>query len=225
MVIVNQFFTGADASYRFDEDAAAAVLNCFTIWIAGMIDPLRLVSADGGVDHFLVVIEPEIICLHIVLVVGNRRPQNAAASILDDSRALADRSGRKNTATVHAGFSDCDRRFFLHQNKLNHAVYTKTASPATLVRVTSSRSRTPAVKFVPYKLWITRMARMFEEVEEEKVKLTSRGLHQNRVTGYPSASHVFATPHSRRKVCSLQTVDYADGTDETDVKRVEMVSS
>jgi hypothetical protein len=31
--------------------------------------------------------------------------------------------------------------------KVNRAVYTKTASPATLVRVTSSRPRTPAVKF------------------------------------------------------------------------------
>jgi hypothetical protein len=75
-----------------------------------MIDPARFVSANGGVDDFLVVIEPEIICLHIVLVVGNRRPQNAAASILDDSRALADRSGGKNTAPV-------DARFLYHDAK------------------------------------------------------------------------------------------------------------
>src|SRR6266480_2360972 len=66
-----------------------------------MIDPLRFVSTNRRINHFLVVIEPEVICLRIVEVFGNCRPQNAPAGILNDFLALSDRRRGKNAATVH----------------------------------------------------------------------------------------------------------------------------
>jgi hypothetical protein len=102
-IIVKEFFARFNTSYRVNEDPPPLFPH-FTVRVAGMIDPLRFIPANCGIDDRFPIVEPEIVCLHIVLVVGNRRPQNTAASILDDSRPLADRSGGKNTAAVHAGF-------------------------------------------------------------------------------------------------------------------------
>ena len=73
-----------------------------------MIDPLRFVSANRGVDDFFVVIEPEIICLRIVLVLRNGGPQNATTDVLDNFLPFWNRRGRKNAATVNARFADTE---------------------------------------------------------------------------------------------------------------------
>ena len=108
-IIVKEFFARADIPQGLDENPAAAVFDRFAVGIAGMIDPARFVSANGGVDHFLVVIEPEIICLRIVLLLRNGGPQNAAAGVLDDFLALADGRCRKNTAAVDARLADFEK--------------------------------------------------------------------------------------------------------------------
>ena len=79
-----------------------------------MIDPLRFVSADRGIDHFSFVIESKIISARIVKIFRNIRPQNPPPGVFDDEGAFPDRPGGKNAATV-------DRRF-LNLQKLRGAV-------------------------------------------------------------------------------------------------------
>ncbi|MEY2555366.1 MAG: hypothetical protein QOF93_510 [Verrucomicrobiota bacterium] len=104
-IIVKEFFARADIPQGLDENPAAAVFDRFAVWLAGMIDPPGFVSADGGIDHFFFVIEPEIICARIIEVLRNGRPQNTAPGVFDDARAFADRFGRENAATVHRRFA------------------------------------------------------------------------------------------------------------------------
>jgi len=59
------------------------------------------------------------------------------------------------------------------------SVFTKTKSPASLVRLTFSRFRTPAVKFVPYKLRIMRIKRIW--VTASQGEQTEEGLSKEFV--------------------------------------------
>src|SRR5438105_14511958 len=68
--------------------------------IARVIDPLRFVSADAGIDHFCFVIQPEIVSARIVKILRNVRPQNAAPGVFDDEFAFPNRSGGENAAAV-----------------------------------------------------------------------------------------------------------------------------
>ena len=89
-IIVKEFFAGADVAQRLDENAAAMVFDRVAVWVAGMIDPARIISADGGIDHAFFIVEPEIICAGIVGFFRNIRPQNAASGVFDDESAFAD---------------------------------------------------------------------------------------------------------------------------------------
>src|SRR2546421_773935 len=74
-----------------------------------MIDPACFVSADRGIDHFFFVVEPKIVCPHILEIFRNISPQNTAPGIFDDARAFPDRSGRKNAAAMHWRSADFQR--------------------------------------------------------------------------------------------------------------------
>ena len=67
-----------------------------------MIDPLRLVSTDAGIDDCFPIVEPEIVHPWIVQVLRDARPENAAPGVFDNELAFPERFRGKNTATVHA---------------------------------------------------------------------------------------------------------------------------
>ena len=104
VVVVEEFFPRADIAQSLDENAAAVVFDRFAVGIAGMIDPLRFVSTDAGIDHLCLIIQPELVRARIVKIFRNVRPQNAAPGVSDDEFAFPDRSGGENATAV-------DRRF------------------------------------------------------------------------------------------------------------------
>ena len=53
-VVVRQLFTALDVPDRFDSDAFV-LDGRVTVGVARMVDPARLVAADGRVDHDIVV--------------------------------------------------------------------------------------------------------------------------------------------------------------------------
>jgi len=69
-----------------------------------MIDPLRFVSADGGIDYFSFVVESEIVSARFVEVLRDVRPQNAASGVFNDEFPFSDRLGGENAATVDPRF-------------------------------------------------------------------------------------------------------------------------
>ena len=69
-----------------------------------MIDLLRFVSADAGIDHLCFVIQPEIVSARIVKILRNVRPQNAASGVFNDEFPFSDRLGGENAATVDQRF-------------------------------------------------------------------------------------------------------------------------
>ena len=93
-----------------DENAILLVLDGFAVWIAGMIDPSRLVSTDRGIDYVFAVVEAEIICAMIIGLGRNTLPWNAATGVFDDARAFANGSRRENAATVHVRFTNLQER-------------------------------------------------------------------------------------------------------------------
>ena len=105
-IIVRKLFAGANVPQSLDENTAAVIFDRCAVRIAGMIDPLRFISANTGIDHSLFVIKTEIVSAWIIEIFRNVRPQNPAASVFDDERAFPDRPGRKNAATVDRRFLD-----------------------------------------------------------------------------------------------------------------------
>ena len=103
-IIVTKLLARRNVSQRLDENATAVVFDRLAVWIARMIDPLRFISADAGIDHSFVVIETEIVSARVIEIFRNVRPQNPAPGVFDDERAFPDRSGCENAAAV-------DRRF------------------------------------------------------------------------------------------------------------------
>ena len=70
VVIVREFFARFNISQGVNEDPPPLFPH-FTIRFAGMIDPARFIPANCGIDHCFPIVEPEIIRLPIVLIVGN----------------------------------------------------------------------------------------------------------------------------------------------------------
>jgi hypothetical protein len=173
LVIVREFFARFNISQGVNEDSPPLFPH-YTIRFAGMIDPLRFVSSNRGVDHPFAIANPEKVHPRILLVVGNRRPQNAATSVFDNSFASPKRFPRKNAATMHAGslYHDAKHapsaavfRWLLRSHKiishvwaksetleLEHSIFTKIASPAALGPFADSRHQFPiAVPGLPPK--------------------------------------------------------------------------
>ena len=105
-VIVKEFLTWQDIAQRIDE-YAVVFLGGFAVWIAGVVDPARVVATDLWVDY-LTVIQPKIECMRIVLVVGSGFPGGAFPGVFDNASSLRNELHGINAATVHAGLADLE---------------------------------------------------------------------------------------------------------------------
>jgi hypothetical protein len=63
---------------------AVVFLDRFAVWIAGMIDPARVVTANFWIDY-LAVVQSEVESMWIVDVVGSGFPGDAFACVLDNA--------------------------------------------------------------------------------------------------------------------------------------------
>ena len=86
MIIIKEFLARLDVAQRIDEDAVV-FLDRFAVWIAGMIDPARVVTANFWIDY-LAVFQTEVESVWIVFVVGSGFPGDAFACVFDDTPAL-----------------------------------------------------------------------------------------------------------------------------------------
>ena len=88
-----------------NEDPAAVLAN-FAIWLAGMINPARLVAADAGVDHVLIFERKEKGVIRIGRVVRRKPlrffPWNSFSSVFNDACSFADRPAGKHSFAMHA---------------------------------------------------------------------------------------------------------------------------
>lgn len=105
-IIVKEFFARADIAQGMDEDALTMIFARFAVRIAGMIDEARFISADRGVDHLFLIIEPEIISALVVDLFRDARPENASPGVFNNARTFADRLRGKNAAAVNARSPD-----------------------------------------------------------------------------------------------------------------------
>ncbi len=105
-VVIKQFLAGLDIAHRIDE-YAVVFLGGFAVWIAGVVDPARVVAANLWIDY-LTVIQPKVECVRIVLVVGSRFPGGAFSGIFDNASASGNKLHGVNAATVHAGLADLE---------------------------------------------------------------------------------------------------------------------
>src|SRR3954466_5609501 len=80
LIIVHELRAGGDRLDRLDEDPLA-IVDCFAIRIAGVIDESRLVSVDRCIDHRLVVDgeQERVVTRHLLIVVSlvGRAPGDA----------------------------------------------------------------------------------------------------------------------------------------------------
>ena len=72
VVIVEEFLAWVDVAHGVNEDAIV-FFNRLTVWIARMIDPPRVVTANFGIDY-LAVFESEIESVWIIMVVRGGFP-------------------------------------------------------------------------------------------------------------------------------------------------------
>src|SRR4029077_14146098 len=100
MVIIKEFLAGLDVAQRINKDAVI-FLDRFAVWIAGMIDPARVVTANFRIDY-IAVFQTEVKSVWIVLVVGSGFPGDAFACVLDDARAFWNELRGVNAPAVHA---------------------------------------------------------------------------------------------------------------------------
>ena len=73
VVIVKEFFARFDTSQGVNEDPPSLFPH-FTVRFAGVIDPLRFIPANCGIDHCFPIVEPKIVHPRIVQFSRNARP-------------------------------------------------------------------------------------------------------------------------------------------------------
>src|SRR5215472_6484424 len=81
VVIIKEFLAGLDAANRINEDSVV-FLDGFAVWIARMIDPARVVTANFRIDYFAV-FQSEVERVWIVFIVRGGFPGDAFAGVLD----------------------------------------------------------------------------------------------------------------------------------------------
>jgi len=102
VIIIKEFLIRLDVALRIDEDAVV-FLDCFAVWIARMIDPARVVTANFWINH-IAVFQSEVESVRIVFIVRGGSPGNAFACVLDDARAVGNELRGVNAPPVHARF-------------------------------------------------------------------------------------------------------------------------
>src|SRR5206468_10315572 len=106
VIIIKEFLAGLDVAYCIDEDAVV-LLDRFAVWIARMIDPARVVTANFWIDY-IAVFQTEVESVWIVVVVGSGFPRDAFACVFDDTRAFGNELRGINAPAGHIGLADRD---------------------------------------------------------------------------------------------------------------------
>src|SRR5205823_5815005 len=75
-VVVKKLFARPQIAQCVNENSPV-LFDGFAVWIAGMIDPARFVSARRRVDHILSIVEAEQECMRVVEIVRDFLPQNS----------------------------------------------------------------------------------------------------------------------------------------------------
>src|ERR1700746_121106 len=89
------------------DENAIVFLDRFAVWIARMIDPARVVTANLWIDY-IAVFQSEVESVWIVIVAGSGFPGDAFACVFNDARAFGNEPCGVNAATVHTGFPNLD---------------------------------------------------------------------------------------------------------------------
>src|SRR5206468_5736967 len=97
---------GLDVAHGVNKDAVV-FLHRFAVWIAGMIDPARVVTANFWIDN-IAVFQTEVESVWIVVVVRGGFPGDAFACVLDNARAFGNELRGVNTPAVHTGRTNLD---------------------------------------------------------------------------------------------------------------------
>src|SRR4029434_6986145 len=95
---------GLDVAHCINEDAVV-FLDRFAVWIARMIDPARIVTANFWIDY-ITVFQPEVESVRIVGVVGGGFPRDAFACIFDDARTFRNELRGVNAPAMHTGLAN-----------------------------------------------------------------------------------------------------------------------
>ena len=106
VIIIKEFVAGLDVAYCINKDAVV-FLDRLAVWILGMIDPTRVVTANFWINY-LAVFQTEVESVWIVHVVGGGFPGDALACVLDDACAFGNELRGVNAPAVHAGLANLD---------------------------------------------------------------------------------------------------------------------
>lgn len=106
VIIIKEFLAGSDVPQRINKDPAV-FLDRFAVWIAGVIDPARVVTANFWINY-IAVFQTEVESVWIVVIVGSGFPGDAFACVFDDARAFGNELRGVNALAVHAGLANLD---------------------------------------------------------------------------------------------------------------------
>lgn len=106
VIIVKEFIAGLDGAYRIDENAVV-FLDRFAVWIARVVDPTRVVTANFRINY-IAVFQSEIESVWIIVVVRGRFPGDMFASVLNNASAFGNKLRGINAAAVHPGLANLD---------------------------------------------------------------------------------------------------------------------
>jgi hypothetical protein len=106
VIIIKEFLARLDVAQRINEDAVV-FLDRFAVWIARMIDPARVVTANFRIDY-IAVFQPEVESVWIVVVVRGGFPGDAFACVFDDARAFGNEVRGVNAPAMHARLANLD---------------------------------------------------------------------------------------------------------------------
>ena len=106
VIIIKEFLAGLDVAHRVNEDTVV-FFDRLAVWIAGMIDPACLVTANYWIDY-IAVFQAEVESVRIVGVVRRSFPGDAFARVLDDTFAFGNELRGVNAPAVHTGLANFD---------------------------------------------------------------------------------------------------------------------
>ena len=106
VIIIEEFLAGVDVAQRIDEDPVV-FLDRFAVWIARMIDPARVVTANFWI-YYIAVFQTEVESVWIVFVIGSGFPRDAFACVFNNTRAFGNELRSVNTPAVHVGFANLE---------------------------------------------------------------------------------------------------------------------
>jgi len=106
VIIIKELLAGLDVAHRINEDAIV-LLDRFAVWITGMIDPPRVITANFWINY-IAVFQAEVESVWIVVIIGGGFPRNAFACVFDDAFAFANELRGVNASTMHSRLANLD---------------------------------------------------------------------------------------------------------------------